>query len=91
MWNEVTSLLVNAIHDNDGRRHFQYENVETQINIENLHLTLSDPAGLSGTETRVLYLDPAMDRLKNIIDNFYNEDAKDNFNSPMVIQLKNAP
>ena len=90
--NDADTDVNNDVHVNDGRRQFQYENVQTQINIENFHLTLSDPGlGPRWNERKFLYLDPALDRVKNIINNFYNEDAKDNFNSPMVIQLRNAP
>ena len=92
--NDADTDVNNDVHVNDGQRQFHYENVQTQINIENFHLTLSDPGlglGPRGTEGWFLYLEPALDRVRNIIQNFYNEDAKDNINSPMVIQLRNAP
>ena len=75
------------------RRNINYENVHTQINIENLHLTIAGPAGagLQGEEEAgYLYIDPAMAKVKQIIKQFYNEeDGGDSLNSPMIIKLKN--
>ena len=84
----------------EERRHINYENVQTQINIENLHLTISGPprAGLQGDhqaekeeeEGGYFYIDPALAKIKQIIKQFYNdEEGGDSLNSPMIIKLEN--
>ena len=78
----------------EERRNINYENVGTQINIENLHLTISGPpsSGLQGEkEGGYFYIDPAMAKIKQIIKQFYNQDDRDDnsLNSPMIIKIEN--
>ena len=84
----------------EERRNINYENVHTQINIENLHLTISGPPSpaLQGGQEAVVeeeeegyfYIDPVMAKIKQIIKNFYNEEeGEDSLNSPMIIKLEN--
>ena len=60
-----------------------YENVQTQINIENIHLSFSDM--LEPKDDLHIYLDPAIKKIKNIVSSFYG----DTNNSPMLIKMKN--
>ena len=72
-------------------RNINYENVQTQINIENLHLTIAGPPspGLQGEE-EYFYIDPAMAKIKQIVRQFFNgEDGDDSLNSPMIIKVEN--
>ena len=77
----------------EEKRNINYENVRTQINIENLHLTIAGPpgAGIQGEgEAEYFYIDPAMAKIKQIIKQFYNEkDGDVSLNSPMIIKLEN--
>ena len=91
---EDVPAMLGRRKEDEERRNINYENVRTQINIENLHLTLSGPpsAGLQGEkEGGYFYIDPAMAKIKQIIKQFYNEgDGDDNsLNSPMIIKLEN--
>ena len=84
-----------AGQESGERRNINYENVHTQINIENLHITIAGPAGAGfqgkeEEEAGYLYIDPALAKIKQIIKQFYNEeDGGDSLNSPMIIKLKN--
>ena len=60
-----------------------YENVQTQINIENIHLSFSDMP--EPKDDLHIYLDPAIKKIKNIVSSFYG----DTNNSPMLIKMKN--
>lgn len=75
--------------DTQRRAVSHYENVGTQINIQTLHLTLSNTHPLHEAAGKFFYLDPAMATIKKVINDFYDEDGDDNMNSPMVIKLKN--
>ena len=60
-----------------------YENVQTQINIENMHFSFS---GMPEPKDDLhIYLDPAIKKIKNIVSSFYG----DSNNSPMMIKMKN--
>ena len=93
---EANTLDVNQGTEEDrdvpgpGRNN-NYENVQTQINIENLHLTIAGPPspGLQGEEG-YFYIDPAMAKIKQIIRQFYKrEDGDDSLNSPIIIKVEN--
>ena len=60
-----------------------YENVHTQINIENIHFSFSEMP--EPEDDLHIYLDPAIKKIKNIVSSFYG----DTKNSPMLIKMKN--
>ena len=60
-----------------------YENVQTQINIENVHFSFSDMP--EPKDDLHIYLDPAIKKIKDIVSSFYG----DTKNSPMLIKMKN--
>ena len=73
-----------------AQRISHYENVETQINIENLYLTVKGEEELNSNrideDNSFLYLNPKYNQISKIISSYYKPNGT--LNSPMVLKLK---
>ena len=59
-----------------------YENVQTQINIENIRFSFSDLP--EPKDDLHIYRDPAIKKIRNIVSSSY----RDTNNSPMLVKMR---
>ena len=91
---DVAKTLKNPQTESDNylensRKVYKYGNVGTQINIENLYLSVVDPFmtnGITGGDKPYFLINPASNKISNVIQSFFNSNFSD-YNSPMILKL----
>ena len=95
--NDVTKTLSDPHPEPDNylensRKVYNYGNVETQINIENLYLSVEPSLtnGITGGDKPYLLVNPASNKISNVIQSFFHSNFSD-LNSPMILKLTKNP